>query len=317
VNNCAAALLLCLAALARRKGVLVSRGELIEIGGEFRIPDIMRASGAKLVEVGTTNRTRAADYRRAIGPTSAMLLKVHPSNYRIVGFTAAPTVAELATIARASTIPFVYDLGSGLLERGTGALRDEPSVPDALAAGADLVTFSGDKLLGGPQAGVVVGRAALIDRLRRHPIARAVRIDKMQVAALESVLALHAAGRRDALPVWHMLREKTETVHARARGLAASLDGELEGAHVEKTEATVGGGSAPGAALPSWGVAVRHPTPGAFAARLRSGSPSVFCRVEDRQVVLDCRTLADDQLHDVRRAVLYALEADDLPDHED
>ncbi|MEX0753538.1 MAG: L-seryl-tRNA(Sec) selenium transferase [Actinomycetota bacterium] len=317
VNNCAAALLLTLAALARRKGVLVSRGELIEIGGEFRIPDIMKASGAKLVEVGTTNRTRAADYRAAIDASTGLVLKVHPSNYRVVGFTASPATSDLATIAAKAGVPFVHDLGSGLLDRLPGVPKEEPSAAGSLAAGADLVTFSGDKLLGGPQAGIVLGRADLVDKLRRHPIARAVRVDKMQVAALESVLLLHARGRHDELPVWRMLRESADVVHDRARRLAESLDGELEGAHVQKTEAAVGGGSVPGQALPSWGVAVRHPNPPSLAARLRTARPSVFCRIEEQHVLLDCRTVFDEQLHDIARAVLYALELDEFPDDEE
>ncbi|MDP9184639.1 MAG: L-seryl-tRNA(Sec) selenium transferase, partial [Actinomycetota bacterium] len=186
VNNCAAALVLSLAALAKGKKVLVSRGELIEIGGEFRIPDIMRASGAKLVEVGTTNRTRPADFRAAIDDATAAILQVHPSNYRVVGFTAAATTQQLATIARTASIPLLYDVGSGLLDAERGIPGQEPSVREALADGADLVTCSGDKLLGGPQAGCIVGRADLIAKLRTHPLARAVRIDKLQAAAMEA-----------------------------------------------------------------------------------------------------------------------------------
>jgi len=205
VNNCAAALLLSLAALARRKEVLVSRGELIEIGGEFRIPDIMAASGAKLVEVGTTNRTRTTDYRGAITDRTGAILKVHPSNYRVVGFTASPPAKDLAVLAAKRGIPFLFDVGSGLLHHEQSMPPDEPSVADALADGADLVTCSADKLLGGPQAGIVVGRADLVAKMRAHPIARAVRVDKMQIAALEAVLAMHASGRADALPVRRML----------------------------------------------------------------------------------------------------------------
>ncbi|HJY33002.1 MAG TPA: L-seryl-tRNA(Sec) selenium transferase, partial [Actinomycetota bacterium] len=216
VNNGAAALLLALASLARGKGVLVSRGELIEIGGEFRIPDIMAASGARLVEVGTTNRTRASDYRSALSDKTALILKVHPSNYRVVGFASTPSAKDLAGIARRAKIPFLYDLGSGLLEQVPGAAAGEPSARDALADGADLIVFSGDKLLGGPQAGIVLGRGELIERLRRHPIARAVRIDKMQVAALEAVLAQHAHGLGSGLPVWTMLREPPTHVRRRA-----------------------------------------------------------------------------------------------------
>ncbi len=210
MNNCAAALMLTLAALAKRKEVLVSRGELIEIGGEFRIPDIMGASGAKLVEVGTTNRTRIGDYRTAASERTGAILKVHPSNYRVVGFTAEASAKDLATLADKRGVPFLYDVGSGLLAHGHGMPPDEPSVADALADGAGLVLCSGDKLLGGPQAGVVVGRAELIQKLRRHPVARAVRIDAMQVAALETVLSMYATGRDDDIPVHRMLRESAD-----------------------------------------------------------------------------------------------------------
>jgi L-seryl-tRNA(Ser) seleniumtransferase len=314
VNNGAAALLLALASLARGKGVLVSRGELIEIGGEFRIPDIMAASGARLVEVGTTNRTRASDYRSALTDRTALILKVHPSNYRVVGFASTPSAKDLAAIARKADVPFVYDLGSGLLERVPGATADEPSAADALADGADLIVFSGDKLLGGPQAGIVLGRGELVERLRRHPIARAVRVDKMQVAALESVLAQHAHGRGSELPVWTMLREPPAHVRHRADELAVALDGELEGAHVIACESAVGGGALPGKGIPSFGVEIRAPEPNAMAARLRTGSPSVFCRVTERGVLLDLRTVSPEAMPDLVRAVRYALEGDDLPD---
>jgi L-seryl-tRNA(Ser) seleniumtransferase len=314
VNNGAAALLLTLASLAKRKEVLVSRGELIEIGGEFRIPDILSASGAKLVEVGTTNRTRLSDYRSAVTTRTGLLLKVHPSNYRVVGFTAAPSTQDLAALAEKARIPFVYDLGSGLLDRFPGIPEDEPSAAEALAAGADLVLFSGDKLLGGPQAGVILGRTELVERLRRNPIARAVRVDKMQVAALERVLADVAAGRRLELPVWKMLREPAEKVKLRAQRLADMLDGDLEGARVVASEATVGGGSMPGHEIASWAVEVRVPDPPAMAARLRAGSPSVFCRTGEKRVVLDVRTLKDDDLPNLARAVLYSLEGDDITD---
>jgi L-seryl-tRNA(Ser) seleniumtransferase len=314
VNNGAAGLLLALAALARGKQVLVSRGELIEIGGEFRIPDIMAASGAHLVEVGTTNRTRVSDYRSALTPKVALILKVHPSNYRVVGFTAGPVPSDLATLAHTAGIPFVYDLGSGLLERVPGFPADEPAAAGALAEGADLVVFSGDKLLGGPQAGIVLGRGELVARLRRHPIARAVRIDKMQAAALERVLAAHAAGHRHDVPVWRMLLEPDSVVRARAERLARALDGELSGAHVTTCESTVGGGSLPGYAIPSHGVEVRVPDPSAMTARLRIGSPSVFCRVTERGVLLDVRTVGDGEIGDLARAIQYAREADEQDD---
>jgi L-seryl-tRNA(Ser) seleniumtransferase len=314
VNNGAAALLLALAALARGRQVLVSRGELIEIGGEFRIPDILAASGARLVEVGTTNRTRISDYRSAITDRTALLLKVHPSNYRLVGFTAAPSAADLASLAHRAGVPFVYDLGSGLLHRTAGIAADEPSAGEALGAGADLVVFSGDKLLAGPQAGIVLGRAELVADLRRHPIARAVRVDKMQVAALEHVLAAYARDERAELPVWRMLREPAAEVRHRAELLAKALDGDLSGAHVVACTSAVGGGSLPGRDLESYGVEVRVPDPSAMAARLRTGSPPVFCRVAERGVLFDLRTVDGDQLHDLARAIRYALEGDDLVD---
>ena len=311
VNNGAAALLLALAALARGRQVLVSRGELIEIGGEFRIPDILAASGARLVEVGTTNRTRLSDYRSAIGDRTAMLLKVHPSNYRVVGFTASPTTSDLAGLARRASIPLVYDLGSGSLARTSGPAADEPTATDALRDGADLVVFSGDKLLGGPQAGVAAGRAALLERMRRHPIARAVRVDKMQEAALERVLVHHARDERDAVPVWRMLRERSEVVKGRARELASAIG---SGAAVERSEATIGGGSVPGSSLPSWAVRVPDAAPEALAARLRTGSVPVFGRVDERGVSLDVRTVADAEIDELARAVRRALEGDPAPD---
>jgi L-seryl-tRNA(Ser) seleniumtransferase len=313
VNNCAAALLLSLAALAKRKEVLVSRGELIEIGGEFRIPDIMAASGAKLVEVGTTNRTRIGDYRAAVSERTGAILKVHPSNYRVVGFTASTPARELAALSRTHGIPFLHDVGSGLISSGHGMPPDEPNVTDAIAEGADLVTFSGDKLLGGPQAGVVAGRAELVEKLRRHPIARAVRVDKMQVAALERVLAMYATGTAEtSIPVHAMLREPAEQVHRRAQQLSEAVGGDLEGAHVHRCESVVGGGSTPETVLASWGVRVQVPEPTAFAARLRTGRPPVFCRVEGDHVLFDARTVTPDDVPHLARAILYALEGDEF-----
>ena len=311
VNNCAAALLLSMAALAKGKHVIVSRGELIEIGGEFRIPDILAASGAKLTEVGTTNRTRIGDYRSALTDRTGLILKVHPSNYRLVGFTAAPSPAELAALARARGIPFLFDIGSGLLHHGHGHPEQEPSVSDALEAGADLVTFSADKLLGGPQAGIVVGRAELVHRLQRHPIARAVRLGRMQIAALEQVLSIVASGKEEEVPVFRMLRESADAVRVRAQRLSETIGGELEGARVVKCLSAVGGGSMPGTELPSWGVRLRVGHAAAFASRLRTGTPAAFCRVQDDVVLLDCRTVADEQVPHLARAVHYAIEGDD------
>lgn len=311
VNNNAAALLLTLAALAKRKEVLVSRGELIEIGGEFRLPDILAASGAKLVEVGTTNRTRVSDYRAAITERTALILKVHPSNYRIVGFQQSPTVAQLAQVAAKAAVHLVHDIGSGLLTATPGVPDEEPSAAASLAAGADLVCFSGDKLLGGPQAGILLGRSDLLDRVRRNPVARAVRVDRMQVAALESVLAIHARGSLDELPVWRMLHEPATAVRERAADLARALDGDLEGAHVVASEASVGGGSVPGFSLPSWSVAVRTPDPETFATHLRTGNPPVFCRIDEGHVSFDLRTVTADDVADLARAIGYAMESDE------
>ena len=304
VNNNAAALLLMLAALARRKEVLVSRGELIEIGGEFRLPDIMAASGAKLVEVGTTNRTRLADYRRALSPRAAMILKVHPSNYRVLGFTDAAPLSDLAALAATAGVTLAHDVGSGLLDRYAGVPRDEPSVAESLRAGAGLVAFSGDKLLGGPQAGLVAGQAALLDRLRRHPIARAVRMDKMNIAALEATLRLYAAGRRGEIPIWSMLAEPRRALLDRARALAERFAGGSAGA----SEAAFGGGSLPGHAIPSASVRIPVPAPEETAAILRRGRPPVFCRTEHGYVAFDLRTVPPEEDERLARAIRYALE---------
>ena len=302
LNNNAAALVLALAALANRREVLVSRGELIEIGGEFRLPDIMRASGARLVEVGTTNRTRIADYERALGDRTAMILKVHPSNYRVVGFTDTPEPKLLAALAERTGVPLVFDVGSGLLRRTREVPADEPSVVEALRV-ADLVCFSGDKLLGGPQAGVVVGRADLVARLRRHPLARALRIDKMTVAALEAVLRMHAVGLSGELPTWRLLAATPASVRRRARALAKQLGG----AEVVEAETVVGGGSLPGYAVPSWAVRLPVPDADRAAGRLRVGRPPVFCRVDEDALLFDVRTVEPDDDERLARAIRYAL----------
>jgi L-seryl-tRNA(Ser) seleniumtransferase len=303
VNNNAAALLLTLAALARGKQVPVSRGELIEIGGEFRLPAIMAASGAKLVEVGTTNRTRLSDYRAAMTDRTGLVLKIHPSNYRVVGFAQAPPASDLAALSAEAGVPFVYDLGSGLLERYPGVPAEEPAVTEALAAGADLVTFSGDKLLGGPQAGIVLGRADLVARLRKHPVARAVRVDKMQLAALEAVLGMYARGERADVPVWRAVSEPAASVRRRAADLAAAIPG----ATVTKSEAVLGAGSVPGHSIGSHAVRLLVPKPEPLAASLRAGNPSVFCRVEGDAVLFDMRTVHPDEVGDLVRAIRYTL----------
>ena len=295
MNNNAAAVLLALAALAEGREVVVSRGELLEIGDGFRIPDVLARSGARLVEVGTTNRTRAADYERAIGPETALLLRVHQSNFRVVGFTELPSTAELAAVAARHGLPLVDDLGSGALL----PLHDEPQVRDALVAGADLVCFSGDKLLGGPQAGIVVGLAELVERLRRHPLQRALRADKLTLAALEGTLALYLDPERALreVPVLRMLAEPAEAIRTRAERLA-----ELTGGTVEETIARVGGGALPLAELPSFACSVEE----ALAAPLRQGEPPVVGVVRDGRLLLDCRTLADAELAEVAAAVARA-----------
>ena len=289
VNNNAGALLLALAALADGRDVLVSRGELIEIGDGFRIPDVLSRSGARLHEVGTTNRTRAADYEAAIGPETALLLRVHQSNFRQVGFTQHATVAELAAVARRHGLPLVDDLGSGALV----PLEGEPAPAASLDAGADIVCFSGDKLLGGPQAGIVAGRADLVEQLRRHPLQRALRADKLSLAALEGTLLLYLEAP-DEIPVLRMLREPAESVRARAERLAAAVGGS-----VEETSARVGGGAMPLAELPSFACAVEEELAGA----LRAGEPPVVALVRDGRTLLDCRTLTDAEADEVARAV--------------
>jgi L-seryl-tRNA(Ser) seleniumtransferase len=290
VNNGAAAVLLVLAALASGRPVVVSRGELVEIGGGFRVPDVMATSGARLVEVGTTNRTRTADYVAAVGRHrgTAVILKVHASNYRIVGFTEAATVEELAALGP----PVVVDLGSGLLDASTpwlpdgppAWLRGEPAARQTLDAGAALVTFSGDKLLGGPQAGVIAGRAELVARCARHPLARALRPGGLVLHALQQLALAYLRRDGSAIPFWRMAVVSVDELRARAESLGVG--------DVIACEAVVGGGSAPGTAIPSAGVAVD----GDHAAALRSFDPPVIARVHDGRTVLDLRTIdpADD-----------------------
>jgi L-seryl-tRNA(Ser) seleniumtransferase len=292
VNNNAAATLIVLTALAQGREVIVSRGELVEIGGGFRVPDVMRQSGARLREVGTTNRTRAADYAAAIGPQTALLLRVHPSNFTIAGFTERPSLAALREIAARHGVPLVEDLGSGLLEGPAGL--DEPTVQASLRAGVDVVAFSGDKLLGGPQAGIIVGRAAPLDTIRRHPLMRALRADKLTYAALDATLGLYARGQAtDSVPVLRMLSLSAADVGARAEALASELSGAGIGVTLLDGESAVGGGSAPGVRLATRLVALNVPplSPDALLARLRGLSPPVVARIEHDSVVLDLRTV--------------------------
>ena len=295
VNNNAAAVLLALAALAEGREVVVSRGELIEIGDGFRIPDVLVRSGATLVEVGTTNRTRAADYETAIGPETALLLRVHQANFRVVGFEERPRLEEVAEVARRHRLPLVDDLGSGRISLSDNlSLSDvEPTAKEALAGGADLVCFSGDKLLGGPQAGIILGRADLVEKLRRHPLQRALRIDKLSLAALEGTLLLHleAPGR---IPVLRTLAQDAATVRARAERLATATGGE-----VEETVGRVGGGALPLAELPSFACALEE----SLAEPLRAGDPPVVGVVRDGRLLLDCLTLTDEEAERAADAV--------------
>jgi len=302
VNNNAAATLLVLAALAAGREVIVSRGELVEIGGGFRVPDVMAQSGAVLREVGTTNKTRAADYAAAIGERTALILRVHPSNFRIDGFTERPSLGELVEIGRRFGVPVAEDLGSGHLG-GAGSPhpldRIEPAGRDAVAAGVDICCFSGDKLLGGPQAGIIVGREELVERVRRHPLMRALRVDKLTYAALEATLAEYAAGRASAtIPVQRMLTMGADEIRVRAEALAARLNA-IDGwrAELRAGASAVGGGSAPGVELATWLVAIekRGLTPDALEERLRRLTPPVVARIERDRVLLDLRTVVPDQ----------------------
>lgn len=295
-NNAAAALVLVLAALAGGRGVSVSRGELVEIGGSFRLPEIMAAAGVRLVEVGTTNRTRAADHARALADPLAdvaMVLVVHPSNYRVTGFTEAPTIPELAAVARDHDVPLVHDTGSGLLTDAEEPwLAAEPSLAGTLAAGADLALASGDKLLGGPQAGLVVGRRDLVERCAAHPLSRALRLDKLRIAALSATLHAHLAG--EPVPVRALLAASpTEALEERSAALARALGGT-----VEPGRTLVGGGAAPGEGPEGPVVALAHPAPSALAARLRTGTPPILVRVAGDRLLVDLRTVepTDDEL---------------------
>ena len=305
VNNNAAAVMMALTALAQGREVLVSRGELVEIGGSFRVPDIVSAGGAKLVEVGTTNRTRADDYAQAITDETALILRVHPSNFKQVGFTERPDRDALVALGQERGIPVVEDLGSGLLGPGlsiagqTGDPAAEDSVARAVAAGVDLVCFSCDKLLGGPQAGLVVGRAAAVDALRRHPVYRAVRLDKMTLAALETTLRMIREGRAEEIPVRAMLARSPAECAEVARRIAA----DVAGAEVEEDVGYSGGGALPGEALPTTVVVLRGGDPAARSAALRQGDPPIVVRVARDAVVVDPRTLLPGDEERVKKAL--------------
>jgi L-seryl-tRNA(Ser) seleniumtransferase len=313
VNNNAAAVLLALETLAHGKEVVVSRGELIEIGGEFRIPDIMLRSGAVLREVGATNRTHLRDYAEAIGPNTALLLKVHTSNYRVIGFTAEVSSRELTELGRERGIPVMEDLGSGsLLDLRPWGFPYEPTVPEVVASGVDLVSFSGDKLLGGPQAGIVVGKRAIVSRLKKNPWNRALRIDKFTIAALEATLNAYDAGTaRDTVPTLRLLTEPLAAVQARARrvlrGLGADTATRLA-ARVTQGTSQVGGGALPTVELPTAALALGATDAAARAldAALRVGDPPVLGRLVDDRLFLDCRTVLPAQVPALVKAVVAA-----------
>ena len=314
VNNNAAALVLALRAIAAGGEAIVSRGELIEIGGSFRIPEVMEASGARLVEVGTTNRTHDRDYAGAIGAHTRAIVKVHRSNFRLSGFTAEVGVARLAAIARDAGVPVIVDLGSGVLaDPAPLGLPAEPTAREVIEAGADLVTMSGDKALGGPQAGLVVGRSELVERLRRDPLARAVRVGKGTLAALEATLAEHRdpAAARDRVPALAMLSADPQTLARRAAAVADALSDVPGGATVRvvEGESAVGGGAFPDATLPTSLVAIDPGAASAAAveARLRAHDPPVIARVKEGRVLLDPRTVPDDALPVLVAAVRAAL----------
>ena len=301
VNNCAAAAFFVLNAFARGGEVVISRGELVEIGGDFRVPDVLSQSGAELREVGTTNRTKLADYEKAIGPKTRVVLRVHPSNYRIVGFTASPSVSELADLAHRHDLLFYEDLGSGALVDLSGlGMTGEPVVRDSIAAGADVVTFSGDKLLGGPQAGIIAGKAEVIDRLRKHPLYRALRVDKLVYAALEATLGSYRRrAERSEIPVMKMLSMGDEEIADRAAALvdefAAQPNGSGLTAEMIDGVSAVGGGAAPDFQPATKLIALKHSTVSASALEqlLRMSDPAIISRIVDDRVMLDLRTVMD------------------------
>ncbi len=299
VNNNAAAIYLVLATFCQGREVLISRGQLVEIGGGFRIPDVLRQSGARLVEVGTTNRTHARDFSEALSPATAAIMRVHSSNFRQIGFVTMPELAELAEIVQRhnqkseNPLLLIDDLGSGtLLDTTAYGLAPEPMVQQSITAGADLLTFSGDKLLGGPQAGIILGRKELIERLRRHPMARALRVDKMTLGALDATLRSYQRGQAQSeIPVWQMISAPLATLGQRVGQWQATLTAAGIVCHVEKGESAVGGGSLPGETLPTVLLAIATQQPDAAAARLRAASTPIVCRIQQDHLLFDPRTV--------------------------
>jgi L-seryl-tRNA(Ser) seleniumtransferase len=314
VNNNAGAVLVALNTMAIGREVICSRGELVEIGGAFRIPDVMRRSGALLREVGTTNRTNVRDYEEAINSNTALLLKVHTSNYRVVGFTAEVSLEELVQLGKRYALPVMNDLGSGcLIDLSSYGLAKEPTIQEAVGAGADVVTFSGDKLLGGPQAGIIVGKKGWIDQIKANPLTRALRIDKLTLAALESTLIAYLSEREaiKEIPCLRMLTMPLEELRARARRLQRLLKREAGEAFIEmiQEQSQVGGGALPLQNLPTWAVAVKPATASidALEQALRAQDPPIIARIVDDRLILDLRTILDEELQAVARGLALAL----------
>ncbi|HEY2971410.1 MAG TPA: L-seryl-tRNA(Sec) selenium transferase [Pyrinomonadaceae bacterium] len=315
VNNCASAALLILTVLARDGETIVSRGELVEIGGDFRVPDVMSNSGTRMVEVGSTNRTRLDDYRRAINDNTRLIMRVHPSNYRIIGFTDSPGLSQLASLAHESGLPLYEDAGSGVLnDLSRYGIEDEPIISESIAAGADVVSFSGDKLLGAAQAGLIVGRREIIERLRRHSLYRALRVDKLCLAALEATLDAHRRGAIEEIPALRMLALTKDAIEERVKSFIAALarNSDLNGltATIAAGQSAVGGGSGPNVHPPTALIALKHEhlKAGEIERKLRLSSPSVIARIADDQVLLDLRTV-DDREEPELMAVLKSVGA--------
>jgi L-seryl-tRNA(Ser) seleniumtransferase len=294
VNNNASAVLLVLSALANKKRVVIARTQLVEIGGGFRVPDVMKQSGAKLVEVGTTNKVRLSDYREALEEPVALVMRAHRSNFKIVGFTEEPELKEIVDLAHQANVPVVDDLGSGaLLDTATYGLAHEPMVQESLAAGVDLVCFSGDKLLGGPQAGIIVGKKSLIDKIKKHPLARAVRADKTCLAGVAATLLHYLKDEAEReIPIWRMVSLTLEQIKLRAERWRDAL----EQGDVIPSESTVGGGSLPDECMSTYALALRVASPDRFLKKLRSCHPPIIARVENDTILFDPRTVLDDEI---------------------
>lgn len=305
VNNNAAAVMLALTALARRRAVVIARSQLVEIGGGFRVPDVMKQSGARLVEVGTTNRVHLSDYETALEEKPTLILRAHRSNFRITGFTSEPTLAEMASLAHHAGIALLDDLGSGaLLDTARYSLGHEPMIQESLEAGADLVCFSGDKLLGGPQAGILVGRADLIAKLKKHPLARAIRADKLCLAALSATLQHYLKDEAEReIPIWRMIAAQPEALRARAETWAEAL-GQGE---VAPGQSTVGGGSLPGETLPTFVLALKARSANRLFEKLRAATPPIIARLENDRVLLDPRTVFPEQEPPLLNAIKSVL----------